>query len=239
VSFQFGDTIRVPDVPTLVKARPLVPDNENAILFNLNRVRHFVFVRDAMPFSSKRDELVWRGTANKPLRRRFLKSCFGLRRLDVGDTGSKPVDPAWRRPYMSIAGQLEFKYVLSLEGNDIASNLKWILSSNSVCFMPRPRVESWFMEGQLIADHHYVCIRDDFSDIEEKISYYTAHPDEAQRIVRNANAHAARFMDPESEDLVALTLLRKYFEESGQLPMHRTRAAAAAVDLVSLGQGPN
>jgi hypothetical protein len=125
---------------------------------------------------------------------------------------------------MSIAEQLEYKFVLSLEGNDVASNLKWILSSNSLCFMPRPRVETWFMEGQLVAGRHYVLLRDDFADVEQKVLHYSRHPDEARRILRNAQAHAARFADREAEDLVALLVLRKYFEESGQLAPDRTLA---------------
>lgn len=34
-------------------------------------------------------------------------------------------------------------------GNDAASGLKWMLASNSVVFMPLPRVETWAMESLL------------------------------------------------------------------------------------------
>jgi len=34
-------------------------------------------------------------------------------------------------------------------GNDVASGLKWMLASNSVVFMPPPRVETWAMESLL------------------------------------------------------------------------------------------
>ena len=41
------------------------------------------------------------------------------------------------------------------------------MSSNSVAVMPKPKYESWFMEGKLIPDYHYVLIKDDYSDFEE------------------------------------------------------------------------
>jgi hypothetical protein len=233
VSFRFGDQTVVPEVPTLVKARPIDGPNENSILFKLNKVRHFVFVRDTRSFDEKEDRLVWRGAAQRPNRRRFLACWHGHPLCDVGDVSSRDTNRIWRKPYMSIAEQLRYKFVLSLEGNDVASNLKWILSSNSLCLMPRPRFETWFMEGQLVAGHHYVQVRDDFADVEEKVRYYSRHLDEARWIVRNAQAHVARFADRVAEDLVALLVLQEYFERSGQLAprespvVARLRPAAA------------
>jgi hypothetical protein len=117
---------------------------------------------------------------------------------------------------MSIADQLKFKFVISLEGNDVATNLKWIMLSNSVCFMRKPRVESWFMEGSLIPNHHYVLLDDEFSDLEDKINYYTKHTDKAMAIIKNANQYAMQFLDTRREKLISLLVLRKYFDLSGQ-----------------------
>ena len=46
------------------------------------------------------------------------------------------------------------------------------MSSNSLAVMPKPKFESWFMEGLLIPDHHFVEIKRDYSDLEEKLNYY-------------------------------------------------------------------
>lgn len=48
--------------------------------------------------------------------------------------------------------------------------------------MPKPKFETWFMEGALIPNHHYVLIKDDFSDLEEQLDYYTNHYDESDHI---------------------------------------------------------
>ena len=49
------------------------------------------------------------------------------------------------------------------------------MSSNSVAVMPRPKYESWFMEGRLQPGVHYIEIKDDYSDLEDKIQYYSTH----------------------------------------------------------------
>lgn len=77
---------------------------------------------------------------------------------------------------------------MALEDNDVASNLKWIMSSNSVAVMPKPRFETWFMEERLIPNYHYIEIRSDYSDLPEKIDCYSEHPSEAKAIALNANA---------------------------------------------------
>jgi len=45
---------------------------------------------------------------------------------------------------------VKYKYILSIEGNDVASGLKWQLYSNSVVFMRKPKIVSWAMEDKLI-----------------------------------------------------------------------------------------
>lgn len=214
--YLYGDVRHVPERPTLLKSRPLECDNANSVLLKLNRVRHFLFLNDPVPFSQKEERVVWRGGAYQPHRRRFVREYYDHPLCDVGQTNKPKEDAPWQKPKMSIRAQLGYKFIFSIEGNDVATNLKWIMSSNSLAFMPRPKFETWFMEGRLIPEHHYVLVRDDFADLEEKIRHYTARPEEAMRIVRNANAYVAQFMDRAREDLIALLVLNKYFQLSGQ-----------------------
>ena len=215
---RFGDETAVPAQPTLVKARPIAGANAASVLFNFNKIRHFVFIRDPLRYEDKLDRLVWRGNTRQELRRRFLAQYHDHPLCDVGHAHGKNADEPWSKGYLPIAEQLKYKFILSLEGNDVASNLKWILSSNSLCFMPPPRNESWFMEGRLIPGRHYVALAEDFSDLEDQIAYYASHAAEARNIVAAAQRFAAWFRNPREEDLVALRVLRKYFELSGQAP---------------------
>ncbi|MDE6301807.1 MAG: lipopolysaccharide biosynthesis protein [Muribaculaceae bacterium] len=216
-----GDIDYVPDKPSVTKSRPIADSADNAfsVLFKLDRVRHFIFAKNDIPFRQKSDIALFRGKiGGKDNRIRFLEKFYGHPMVDAGDvTRYNDEHPEWLRHKLTIPEQLRHKFILALEGNDVASNLKWVMSSNSVAVMPRPTCESWFMEGTLIPDHHYIEIAPDFSDLPDRLSYYIAHPDECEAIIANANAYVDRFRDEEREDLISLMVLEKYFRNTGQL----------------------
>jgi hypothetical protein len=117
---------------------------------------------------------------------------------------------------MTVDEHLDYKFILCLEGNDVASNLKWVMSSNSLSVMPKPKYETWFMEGTLIPNFHYVLIKDDYSDLEERLVYYSEHTDEALKIIENAHQYISQFKNKKQEDLISLLVIKKYFVNTGQ-----------------------
>ncbi|MBN2825440.1 MAG: lipopolysaccharide A protein [Campylobacterales bacterium] len=182
----------------------------------LNRVRHFIFVNDSLPYEAKENKLVWRGGVHVPHRIAFMEQFFDHPLCDIGQT-NRDKTLKWIKKRMSIKEQLKYKFILSIEGNDVASNLKWAMSSNCLVMMTKPKYETWFMEGQLIPNHHYVLLQDDYGDLEEKMHYYTQHIDEAKAIIANANAYIEPFKNKQQEDLISYLVLQKYFKDSKQL----------------------
>ncbi len=154
---------------------------------------------------------------NNPLRAALVASHGNSAFCDVGHV-SRNFTEVPAKDVLSPAQQFQYRYIISVEGCDVATNLKWIMASNSVCIMPRPRYETWFMEGRLIPGHHYVEVRDDFSDLEEKIEALEADPMRAREIVANANRHIGTFLQRRNEKLTSLLVLQKYFEATEQLP---------------------
>lgn len=214
-----GDVTKVPAEPAVVKSRPIGANNENAVLLALNTVRHFVFVDDRVSFRDKLDTACFRGKVpDKQLRMILFSKWFGRSEVDLGDTADRPVVPEWTRPPMTIKEQLRHKFILSVEGNDVASNLKWILSSNSVAVMPKPRFETCFEEGRLVPGIHYIEVAPDFSDLAEVLRFHAARPALCERISAAGRAWSARFRDPLRERLVALLTLERYFRATGQDP---------------------
>jgi hypothetical protein len=211
-----GDVKTIPEYPTLLKSRPISDQNTNSILLKLNRIRHYFFVNDSVPYSQKKNLLVWRGACHKPHRQEFVSRFYNHPLCNVGDSHPKFKDQIWHRGVMSVSEQLQYKFILSIEGNDVATNLKWIMGSNSLCFMTRPRYETWFMEGTLVPGYHYVELADDYSDLEEKIQYYIKHTEEANVIIINANDYVKNFLDSRQEHLISLLVMQKYFEKTGQ-----------------------
>ena len=216
LDYLFGDVKFVPATPTIVKSRPISTDNANAVVMKLGYNRHYFFPTDPYRFADKLPKAVWRGTPNNRLRTTLVHRYHAHPLCDVGQTRRGLPNLAWK-PFMPVSGQLRYRYVLSVEGNDVATNLKWIMASNSLCLMPAPRMETWFMEGRLVPGHHYVQLRNDFADLEENILHYEQNPEEAGAIIANANAYAAQFRDYDRERLISLLVLAKYFRRSGQL----------------------
>ncbi|TFG54088.1 MAG: lipopolysaccharide biosynthesis protein [Gemmatimonadales bacterium] len=217
--YVFGDITAVPDIPSFLKSRPIAGDNENAVLLNLVKLRHFYFPRDRVPFEAKKGMAVWRGSLgrNNPKRRALLKRYRDHALCNVGYTRSKLSEDIPPSPYLPPGAQLRYRYIISIEGNDVATNLKWIMASNSLCLMPRPVYETWFMEGRLEPGKCFVQLRDDLADLEEKILYYEKHWDEARAIIQNANRSTLGFRDARKERLISLLVMYQYFVLSGQM----------------------
>ena len=72
------------------------------------------------------------------------------------------------------------------------------------------------MEGTLIPDYHYIFIQDDYSNFEEKITFYINNEDECEKIIKNAHAFVSQFKDEKKEDLISLLVLEKYFKKTHQ-----------------------
>ncbi|EGQ8177905.1 lipopolysaccharide A protein [Vibrio parahaemolyticus] len=211
-----GDVRHVPDEPTFVKSRPISDGNGNSVILKLNAIRHFYFVRDKLSFEAKKNMVAWRGVGFQPRRQVVLQKFHDHPMCNIGQT--RPLDGnPWEKGFMSIEEQLTYKFLLAIEGNDVATNLKWAMSSNSLVLMSKPTCETWFMEGRLEAGVHYVEVADDYSDLIEKMEYYIAYPEKAESIIKNAHAWVAQFRDQKRERLISLLVAKKYFEKSGQM----------------------
>ena len=219
--YLFGDIRDIPAEPTVVKSRALGTDNSNSVLLKLDRCRHFVYINDHLQPEEKEDRAIFRGhIGTRENRALFCRMSADNPRVDAADTlpgateGHKHTSQM--KPMMSFYEHLRFRYIMALEGNDVASNLKWIMSSRSAAVMPKPTCETWFMEGRLVGGVHYVEIRPDFSDLEEKMDHYSNHLDELRTIVDNANRYVAQFRDPRRERYIALLVMQKYFKMTNQ-----------------------
>lgn len=213
LSFLFGDITEVPDFPRIVKSRPISNNNENSVILKLNKLRHFIYINDQKNFQEKKNMLIGRFAISQPHRVKFYEKYFGHPLCNLGQiTTKKTLHPEWNVTYTPIVDHLDYKFILCLEGNDVASNLKWVMSSNSLAVMPKPKYETWFMEGKLIPDYHYVEIKNDYSDLEEKLNYYIENTEKALSIIENAHQYISNFKNEERENLISLLVLQKYFK---------------------------
>lgn len=221
--------------PTFVNSRMIFDRDAPCVLLPLNRDRHWqdflgIGAMD-IPFKEKDDKLVWRGVTtgrfqssnpSMPYSSRFHVPAVPNRsNIDVGfskvvqlteETTDIPLDRirAACRPRYSIATQLRSKYLLSLEGNDVATGLKWMLRSNSVVLMPNPTCESWACEGELVPFVHYVPVKHDLSDIEEVLDWCRSHPSDCEEIASSGKRYMGQFMNPRIEEEICNEVISAY-----------------------------
>ncbi|MBQ9671622.1 MAG: lipopolysaccharide biosynthesis protein [Prevotella sp.] len=216
-----GDVSYTLPVPTITKSRPIeaCKSDPNSVLINMDKVRHFMFFHDPIPFDRKRGQVIFRGVVSgKPNRTAFFEKYFGNPLFDMYDTSRHSALSEEMRQHgeTTIFDHLSYKYIMSLEGNDVASNLKWVMNSNCIAVAPPMNYETWFMEGRLKGGEHFIEIAPDYSNLEERIAYYNDHPNEAKDIIENANQYCKQFFNKERERLIALMVMEKYFRMTGQ-----------------------
>ena len=221
----FGDISHKVDKFAFTKSRPVDMKNNYNILLNLNTPRHWGCLGEVdkydIPFFSKINKVVWRGTnTGSP-------NCdVNLRYLLISkyqNSSNKNIDTKFshlsqKNNYtgnlifdkMPIKELLQNKFLISIEGNDVATNLKWIMYSNSLVLMPKPTICSWFMEDKLIPDFHYVELKSDLSDLEDKYNWCCKNLDKCEKIVRNAKLYVSQFLNFDKEKEIVKKILNIY-----------------------------
>ena len=95
-----------------------------------------------------------------------------------------------------------------MDGNTAAwQRVPWILQSGSVLLLVETPIEEWFY-NDLKPWEHYVPIKADFSDLEEKVQWLRKNDDEAKNIVRRASVFARYHFSKEQ--------IRRYLVQSMQ-----------------------
>eukprot|EP00873_Tetraselmis_striata_P027028 jgi/Tetstr1/447292/TSEL_034729.t1 len=212
--------------PVLAKCRPIHGGrSRNHVLLPLNRDRHWneplaVVKSHDVAWNQKTGRAIWRGVSTGHWSRdrgRLALVSRWANTLDVGITRyvqGRPPETEHAKPEVPIEEQLTRKYIVMVEGNDVATGLAWALFSKSVVLMPKPRHETWLMEGLLRPNVHYVPVKDDFSNLHTKLDWCERHQKRCREISANATRWVSRLMDDAKEaDLATRVLKRFLFRE--------------------------
>ena len=221
------------NIPTFVKSRNLKLAKKS-ILLPLEKLYNPSFYKnilcDDIQFSEKKGSCVWRGANSgnffsKSLKkgsRYFLVSKYynnpkyniGLSyanyKRDIKKNNNSVDANKFVKQKLSIKEQLKYKFIISVEGNDFATNLSWIMLSNSVPLMPRPYVETWKMESKLIEYKHYVPLENDFSDLDEKMEWCLKNQEKCEEIAYQSKFYILQFFDSQKEKNIINKVINKY-----------------------------
>jgi len=116
-------------------------------------------------------------------------------------------------PRIEEEEQLQYRYLISLEGNDIATNLRWILTSNSVPILPNPTIENWYCFRLLEPYVHYLPLNKNLDDLEEVMYWCEQHLDECKQIAINGQIFMSQFNNQDAEKELNKEIIRLWISE--------------------------
>lgn len=217
--FVFGDDINFKKLPCFVKAK-CIQNDDYSVLLKLNSERHIGMlnhVKDVdIPFNFKQNKLLWRGSSTGN-RIHFVNKFYNHPNSNI-DIKFSNLCQNVQAPSESVVGimsysdMLQYKFIISIEGNDVATNLKWILLSNSVLLMPLPTKCTWFMEDTLIPFTHFIPIESDYSDVECKFQWCLNNLKKCEEISKNGTKYMEQFLDEENEKLITNEVIKNYLQ---------------------------
>ena len=105
---------------------------------------------------------------------------------------------------------LKYKYLVVPDGNTCTYPRYYLsLLSNSVAFKQDSNHIQWFYGG-LTPYEHYVPVKEDFSDLPEKVLWAIDHDDEMQKISKQATAFINDHLLPKDIQGYATELIKQY-----------------------------
>jgi hypothetical protein len=168
-----------------------------------------------IPFYEKTPKLLWRGQIDvgkdqvSPVRAALLEhsknqSWSDVRSFRWGDGTDAPVD---------MEDHCLWQFLAHTEGNSWSGRLRNLVNCNSAIFIHNPL--GWVAHFYPVLKGHgpeqnYIPVKNDWSDLKEKMQHYLTHPAEAERIAEQAKrTFRDRYMTPAAE---ACYIRRMIFE---------------------------
>jgi hypothetical protein len=212
-----SDGIDNQGLPAIAKVRHI--DNaKGGILAPVEYDRHWMPVAhaeaSAVVWMDKKSECIWRGAPTGEQNSNNVRMGFCYKWHDQFDVGIVRTWNRWSasylKPLLSVHEMLNYKYIISIPGNDKDSGLNWKLASNSLVLMAPPKIESWLMEGLLEPWVHYVPLAADYSDLDKIVEWCRNNDDKCQEIVQNANNFMKQFEDIEVEKKI-FSMIKEHY----------------------------
>lgn len=107
-------------------------------------------------------------------------------------------------PFMLLDQQAKHKYIIHVDGNVLAYRLLKMMLLGSVILRVESPYIHW-LDHRMKAGKHYIAIKPDLSDLEERIQWCIAHDKKCKTIAERAKKFAEEALSPE--------FMKSYFEK--------------------------
>lgn len=165
---------------------PYVLDVVDKHYFFHNMYNSFRSFHCGIPFREKQSKIVYAGQSSRGNKNNFVSR----RDIDINPRIYFMSDAVLKTNivcggWIDREDMIHYKYILDIPGNGATwDGTAWRLNSGSVIFRSATGWRQWFHDD-MVAGEHYVEIRDDFEDLDEKFMWCEAHPQECERMVMN------------------------------------------------------
>ncbi|MFT4060705.1 MAG: glycosyl transferase family 90 [Legionella sp.] len=109
---------------------------------------------------------------------------------------------------VSKNSMLDYKYILCPNGNDVSTQLYWVIGTNSLAFKEDCEYEiipDFFLKPWI----HYIPVSKGLNDLKEKFDYIERNPSLAMKIIENANSAYNRIVNSNEWEEAELIVLQK------------------------------
>lgn len=166
----------------------------------------------------KFDKLFWAGQMSHHTRKVFVEKFSSHPKMEIvshRDHWGHSTDTPPR--YLSLPDHCDYKYMLDLQGNGYSGRTKLLLHTNRPLFYQNRRLhEYWFWDLEPFV--HYIPVKEDLSDMEEKFSWAENNPEECSKIAKTAYEFAVSNLKRED----AVKRLRKIIMKLGEPKKYAT-----------------
>ena len=188
-------------------------DKNSQVIFPLYGYQNpsSISINDTTPFKNKSNKLIWRGgsTGDEEIEKNIRyhvvsKNINKSNEIDVGFShfcqsvyeNNKKSFSNLLKNNVSREEQLNYKFILNLEGNDVASSFPWVLASNCCPLHNYPfKYESYIFGKELIPYVHFVPIKNDGSDLQSQLKWCFENMDKCEEIAYNGKKYMEQYLD--------------------------------------------
>ena len=105
--------------------------------------------------------------------------------------------------------QAKYKYLIDTRGNSWSCRLQTLLKLGRVIFVADRPYREWYF-NRLRPMEHYVSVKEDMSDLIEKICYMERHPELYEKIVGNMREFVEENLSPRRIIFDAKEMILRY-----------------------------
>ncbi len=177
-----------------------------------------IVARSKEPY--KYDKLFWIGSAETH------PSRVTLCEMSLKDERIEAIGANWKREtyqiyrtqkadkFVTFQDHTEYKYLIDLQGYGYSGRLKVLLFTGRPLFIADRKWKEYFYED-LKPFVHYIPVKEDLSDLTEKLDWAEAHYDEAVQIAKNAQEYALSHLTQEKAIDKLEEILMDYSQKYG------------------------